>query len=461
MRESLEHALELIGYGKELPEDEAIGIGCGWWPTFSQPSGAHVKLNADGSGTIVTGAQECGTGAVMGLPLLAAEVLAMRPEDFSILYQDTDAGPWDGGASGSQTTFNNGRAVIEAATDVREQLLELAEEALEAARPTWSSPTASVRVKGSPTKSVTIADARGHRARRPAADRQGLGVAAGAARGRRLGVRRAGWGWSRGSPPPSSPTWCTARSTARPAWCGCWTSPRRTTSGRILNPIGAEGQVDGGVVMGIGMALLEGTQISADGHQINPHLLDYKLQTMSDAPPIKQRFVDVIDPDGPYGGKGIGEPPCVPTPGAIGNAISQVAGVQVKRLPMTPDPSVGGDRGGGRMSRHLRRRSGRSTRRSTALAAGARPIAGGTDLYVGHRSGKAPLPDALVAIHRLDELRGIGEDGGALTLGALVKPRAHHGAPGASASGSRRSPTRRRSSARTRPATSARSAATS
>ena len=106
--------------------------------------------------------------------------------------------------------------------------------------------------------------------------------------------------------------------------------------GRILNPIGAEGQVDGGVVMGIGMALLEGTQISADGHQINPHLLDYKLQTMSDAPPIKQRFVDIVDPDGPYGGKGIGEPPCVPTPGAIANAISQVTGVQVKRLPMTP-----------------------------------------------------------------------------------------------------------------------------
>ena len=78
MRESLEHALELIGYGKELPEDEAIGIGCGWWPTFSQPSGATVKLNGDGSGTIMTGAQECGTGAVMGLAILAAEVLGMR-----------------------------------------------------------------------------------------------------------------------------------------------------------------------------------------------------------------------------------------------------------------------------------------------------------------------------------------------------------------------------------------------
>ena len=79
-----------------------------------------MRLNGDGTGTIVTGAQENGTGAVMGLPLLAAEALGMKPEDFSILYQDTDAGPWDMGSSGSQTTFNNGRAVVEAAREVRE-----------------------------------------------------------------------------------------------------------------------------------------------------------------------------------------------------------------------------------------------------------------------------------------------------------------------------------------------------
>ena len=189
MRESLEHALELIGYGKELPEDEAIGIGCGWWPTFSQPSGATVKLNGDGSGTIVTGAQECGTGAVMGLAILAAEVLGMRPEDFSIVYQDTDAGQWDGGASGSQTTFNNGRAVIEASTDIREQLLDLASEALEAAKDDLELQDGSVRVKGSPTKSVSIADLAGTAHGRQAADRQGFRVTRPASGGGRFGLR--------------------------------------------------------------------------------------------------------------------------------------------------------------------------------------------------------------------------------------------------------------------------------
>ena len=154
--ETLERAVELIGYGKELPEDEAIGVAVGWWPSFGIASGAYVKINGDGSGTIITGAQECGTGAVMALPLLAAEVLGMRPDDFSILYQDTDAGPFDSGASGSQTTFNNGRAVQRAARDVREQLLDLAAEELEANRDDLELRDGAVSVKGSPTKSVTI-----------------------------------------------------------------------------------------------------------------------------------------------------------------------------------------------------------------------------------------------------------------------------------------------------------------
>ena len=93
MKETLEKAVELIGYGRELPDDEAIGVSVGWWPCFASPSGAYVKLNPDGTGTIITGAQENGTGAVMAMPKYVAEQLGMQPEDFSLLYQDTDAAP--------------------------------------------------------------------------------------------------------------------------------------------------------------------------------------------------------------------------------------------------------------------------------------------------------------------------------------------------------------------------------
>ncbi|MCW2535921.1 MAG: hypothetical protein JWQ26_1620, partial [Modestobacter sp.] len=108
--ECLDRATELAGWpGADLGPDEALGVAVGWWFSLSVPSGAYLKLNPDGTGTIITGAQENGSGSVMGLPMLAAEELGMRPESFSVLYQDTDAGPFDIGSAGSQTTFNNGR----------------------------------------------------------------------------------------------------------------------------------------------------------------------------------------------------------------------------------------------------------------------------------------------------------------------------------------------------------------
>ncbi|MGH3038177.1 MAG: xanthine dehydrogenase family protein molybdopterin-binding subunit, partial [Gaiellaceae bacterium] len=152
IRETLERAVELIEPEVDLPEDEAIGVSCGWWPSFANPSGAYLKLNGDGSGTIVTGAQENGSGAVMALPLLVADVLGMKPSDFSILYQDTDAAPFDQGSSGSQTTMNNGRAVVEAAGEVRDKLLDLAAEKLEVAREDLELADGQVRVVGSPSK---------------------------------------------------------------------------------------------------------------------------------------------------------------------------------------------------------------------------------------------------------------------------------------------------------------------
>jgi CO/xanthine dehydrogenase Mo-binding subunit len=334
MKQTLERALELIGSDGELPEDEGIGLACGWWPSFGAHSGAYVKLNADGSGTIVTGAQENGSGAVMALPLLAAEVLGMQPTDFSILYQDTEAGPWDGGSSGSQTTFNNGRAVVQAAGEVRERLLDLAGEKLEAAREDLELADGHVRLRGAPAKAVSIAELTGSGA-------SILGKGSGPVP----------------ENPPCDPEGCLGRlgfeSFLEPQ---VFTHAARVKvdretgvvrvlhvaaahdSGTIINPTGADGQVYGGVVMGIGQALSEVTQLDPDGSQRNPHLLDYKLVTASDAPRIDVAWIETpAQNGGPNGSKGVGEPPTVPTPGAIANAIAHVIGARVRQLPMTPE----------------------------------------------------------------------------------------------------------------------------
>jgi len=334
--ETVERAAKGIGWGRELAEGEGIGIATGWWPNFPMASGVYVKLNSDGSGTIVTGAQECGTGAVMALPILAADVLGMRPEEFRLVYQDTDAGPYDSGASGSQTTMNNGRAVVAAAEEIRAQLLDLAANKLEANRDDLELHEGAVRVKGSPDKTVTIAE-----------------LAGDAHDGRLLLARGSG-------DPPPTPTFdklsCTGRlggeSFAVPAF---FTQAVRVKvdpdtgvvrvlevaaaheSGTIINPVGANGQVVGGIVMGIGQALSETVQLSDEGLQRNAYLLDYKLQTAADAPSIHVEWVDAPSPNaGPRGLKGVAEPPCVPTPGAIANAIANATGVRVRTLPMTP-----------------------------------------------------------------------------------------------------------------------------
>jgi CO/xanthine dehydrogenase Mo-binding subunit len=334
--ECLDRALELSEWGRELPDGEALGIACGWWFSLPAPSGAYLKINGDGSATIITGAQENGSGAVMGLPLLAAEELGMAPEDFSILYQDTDAGPWDLGSAGSQTTANNGRAVVAAAREVKAQLLKLASDSLETEVDDLELVEGAVRVRGAPGRQMSVKEL------------------ARVAHGGELLIGRGS-----GSPPPMPAHdlgGCVGRlgysAFAAPSFfCDvAHVSVDRETGvtrvlgvtavhdfGRVVNPIGAEGQVEGGVVHGVGIALLEGTQYEG-GRQRNPHLLDYKLQTAADAPRITIGFVERPAADGgPHGLKAVGEPPVVGPAAAVANAIRGAAGVRVHHLPMTPE----------------------------------------------------------------------------------------------------------------------------
>jgi CO/xanthine dehydrogenase Mo-binding subunit len=335
--QTLELAVERARAGDPLGPNEAIGVASGWWFSAPGPSGAFVRLESDGSGRIVTGAQENGTGAVMGLAILAAEELGMRPDQFAITYQDTDAGPYDGGSSGSQTTFNNGRAVVEAAREVRRQLLELAAQSLEANVDDLEVADGSVGVKGSPDRTVTIAElastahsgalllARGSGNPPDAPDHDASACVG------RLGFEAF-----------ASPTFfCHAARVTVDRATGIARATKvvaATDVGRVINATGAIGQVTGGVVMALGNATLEGTRYGDDGRQRNASLLDYKLLTSADAPEIEAVFVENPAPNGgPRGGKGVGEPPIVPTAGAVANAIAAVTGSRVRRLPMTPE----------------------------------------------------------------------------------------------------------------------------
>ena len=336
-RECLERAAEMSGYGAELPDDEAIGIAVGWWPSFPAASGAYVKLNADGSGVIVTGAQECGTGAVMALRQLAAQELGMEPEDFSILYQDTDAGPYDMGATGSQTTLNNGRAVMLAAGEVADQLRRLTADELEAAVEDIELVDGHARVVGSPGRQISIAAL----AEKAQDGELLLGRGSGApgeAPALRGSTCIGDLGMAAFLAPQFSCHAVRLRLDRDTGVVRVLAVAAAHDSGTILNPQGAEGQVEGGVLMGIGQALTEGTRHDDAGRQRNAMLLEYKLQTIMDAPPIEIAWVESPAHDGgPNGAKGLAEAPNVTTAAAIGNAIAKLIGRHVPRLPMTAE----------------------------------------------------------------------------------------------------------------------------
>ena len=335
--ECLDAATRLVDPGADRPDDEAVGVAVGWWPSLPAPSGAYVKIDDDGAGQIVTGAQECGTGAVMTLRQLAADELGMDPERFELIYQDTGVAPYDMGATGSQTLLNNGRAVVEAARDVAEQLRELAADRLEAAPGDIELADGHASVVGSPSTRVPIDELAGM-----------------AAEGELL--------IGHGAAPPVEAPALVGATCVGDQGMAAWVAPQfschsvrvrldRDTgvvrvlevgaahdSGTIINPVAAQGQVHGGVMMGIGQALTERTVYGDDGTQTNPALLDYKLQTAADAPAIHTEFVEsAASEPGPRGAKGLAEAPNVATAAAIANAVAKLVGRGPTGLPMTAE----------------------------------------------------------------------------------------------------------------------------
>ena len=337
LQECISAAVEGIDYSQDLPVDEAIGVAIGWWPSFPGPSGVYVKIDDDGVGQIITGAQECGTGAVMTLRQLVAEELGMEPEDFELVYQDTSAAPYDVGATGSQTLLNNGRAALSAAQEIAAQLKDLAAEHLEAGASDVVLADGVAHVAGSPSSSVSIVELAAI-----AAD-QDLLLAHGSSgvieEPELVGSSCVGdQGVAAWAAPQFS---CHAVRIRLDDDTGVVRVLQVSTahdSGTIINPIGALGQVEGGVVMGIGQALTEGTRYNVDGSQLNPALLEYKLQTMADTPLIMTQFIEIDTPDaGPHGAKGLAEAPNVATAAAISNAIAKLVGQPVRQMPMTAE----------------------------------------------------------------------------------------------------------------------------
>ncbi len=310
------------------------GVACNWWTTTSGASAAVIKLNDDGSIVLSVGATEIGTGAVSaGLVQICAHEMGVAVESVQIVSADTDATPYDFGAQGSRTTFQNGQAIIRAARDLRQQIFALVAPGLDCE-----------------TDELEVHDGHVYR-------RDGTGRAVPLAEVARLGQTVGGL-LGRGSftapPTPYDPS--TVKGHTYPAF----NSPSfhthvaevevDTETGEVtltgyhvaqdvgfaLNPLYAAGQVTGGATQGIGYALMEEVQYR-DGTVLNPNFTDYKLPTIRDVPTIDVALVEEPSEAGPYGMKGVGEPAVVAPAAAIANAVYDAVGVRIRSLPITAE----------------------------------------------------------------------------------------------------------------------------
>jgi len=315
---------------KSCGPDEGVGIAVGGWGGGTEPATGGCRVNPDGSLTVQVGSVDI-TGVNTTFALIAAEVFGLPVEQIQIATNDTDHAPYAGASGGSKTTYTVGAAVLAAAQDAKNQVLEMAADRLEAAVGDLDMADGRVFVKGAPNRGVTVGEL--------------------ARLANRFGSRyRPLHGQGRSAVHTSSPGFTVHlcrikvdRSTGMPRITGYVAIQ---DVGRALNPAEVVGQIRGGAVQGIGRALFEAMQHDEGGQLLGATLADYAMPTSADLPDIEVDLVEVPSADGPFGAKGVGEPPACPGAAAVVNAIEAAVGVRVRDVPISPEVIVDGLEGG-------------------------------------------------------------------------------------------------------------------
>ena len=311
------------------------GTAVGTWFVFVGPSAATVHLNADGSATLVTAGVEIGSGSMMqSLPQIVAGALGLRPEHVVVRPADTDAAGYDVGVGGGRTTVSLGAASLAACGEVRKKLLDVATDMLEAAPDDLVLRNGRVEIVG--------------------AEGSGTSVAAVAQRAQAIVGPISGSGSFTGPGVAAMPG-CAAghfiEALDIPVFAvhDCEVAVDPDTGhvevlsycvvqdvGRALNPRAIMGQIQGGVVQGLGYALHEEISIGANGRILQDGLETYRVPLAQDVVAVEVSLYEGAPSIGPLGTKGAGEVPILNVGAAIACAVSNAIGRRVQELPLTP-----------------------------------------------------------------------------------------------------------------------------
>jgi len=327
------------GHFRTLPVDEGKALGVGvagaFWGMPGFGSSATVRMNEDGTVILSMGTGDIGTGSNTAMAMLVAKELGIPLESIRVVAGDTDTCPYDFGPVGSRTTQATGVAVYRALDGVKSQLLACAEQQLKASREDLTFGDGKIFVRERPEKAISLA-----RAAHILAIAKGGPVIAS--------------GTNTAPNPPYSTELVESNTVAsKPFFVfgaqAVAVQVDKTTGkvdvlevaaahyvGKAVFRAGVEGQIQGGVAMGLGYALSE-EAIFLNGRPINNSLLDYRLPTMMDVPDIVPIIVEKDNARSPEDIRGVGEPPTAPTAAAVANAVYDAVGVRMRNLPLTPE----------------------------------------------------------------------------------------------------------------------------
>ena len=296
-------------------------------------SSALVRLNADGSAVLLTSSVELGQGTQTSLAQIVAEELGIVPERVSVTFPDTDVTPFDQSTSSSRTIFTMGSAARQAAGQIKQQLMEIGANVLEANIEDLELREGNLQVKGAPEKRRTISQLfQAH-----------YGAAVGSMAGSYDNQTRGGIDPKTGKGKASAFFFLSA--------CAAEVEVDSETgkvkierivsavdAGKAVNPRQCHMQNEGSMIMSLGSALFE-EMVFDNGQPINATFLEYMPPSMEDHPrQFESVLVETPHPEGPYGAKGVGEAALGPVEPAIGNAIANaLSGLRIKDLPIRPD----------------------------------------------------------------------------------------------------------------------------
>jgi CO/xanthine dehydrogenase Mo-binding subunit len=323
----------------EMSRSQCVGHGMGLGAMYygigntgvSNPSTAQVEWTPQGRVILYTGAADIGQGSDTVLRQLAAERLKVDLSRIDLVRGDTDRTTNAGATSASRQTYISGNAVVNAAAALEESILKQAEDLMEIGRRDLEMIDGEIRAKGAPSRTISVEEVVKSMVEKGIPTKQdgdfdpvtktldpetGQGVPYG--------------------------TYAFAAQVARVEVDSCTGEVivRNVAAahdvGKAVHAQGVKGQICGGVVMGLGMALMEEFVPGK-----NENFENYHIPTMMDAPEIEPIIVEDPEETGPYGAKGVGEPALIPTAPAIASAVGQALGRPMRHLPISLERVMG------------------------------------------------------------------------------------------------------------------------